>query len=51
MRDRGAALTVDEARAALRGNLCRCTGYVSIIDAIVAAAAQDGAADTGGQGP
>ncbi len=51
VRDRGAALTVDEARAALRGNLCRCTGYVSIIDAIVAAAAQDGAADTGGQGP
>lgn len=26
--------TVDEARAALSGNLCRCSGYVKIIEAV-----------------
>jgi len=29
--------TEDEIREALRGNLCRCTGYVKIIDAVLAA--------------
>ena len=29
--------TEDEVRQALRGNLCRCTGYVKIVDAILAA--------------
>ena len=29
--------TEDAVRQALRGNLCRCTGYVKIIDAILAA--------------
>jgi carbon-monoxide dehydrogenase small subunit len=30
--------THDEIKDALRGNLCRCTGYVRIIDAVEAAA-------------
>ncbi|HEY3992284.1 MAG TPA: (2Fe-2S)-binding protein [Ktedonobacteraceae bacterium] len=30
-----------EIRAALAGNLCRCTGYQAIVDAIVAASGQD----------
>jgi carbon-monoxide dehydrogenase small subunit len=32
----------DEIREALVGNLCRCTGYVRIVDAIQAAAAGKG---------
>ena len=32
----------DEIREALVGNLCRCTGYVRIVDAIQAAAADKG---------
>ncbi len=28
----------DEIRAALSGNLCRCTGYVKIIDSVKTAA-------------
>ena len=30
--------TEDEAREAISGNLCRCTGYSSIVESIVAAA-------------
>lgn len=30
--------TADEVRAAISGNLCRCTGYVKIVDAILLAA-------------
>ena len=33
-----------EVRAGLAGNLCRCTGYVKIIDAVRAAAGDGGAA-------
>jgi len=29
--------TEDEVRTALQGNICRCTGYVGIIEAVVAA--------------
>src|SRR5262249_42715799 len=31
-----------EIREALAGNLCRCTGYQKIVDAVLAAAPQDG---------
>lgn len=31
--------TVDEAKMAISGNLCRCTGYVKIVEAIMAAGA------------
>jgi carbon-monoxide dehydrogenase small subunit len=31
--------TADEVRRALAGNLCRCTGYVRIVDAVVRAGA------------
>lgn len=33
-----AAPRADEVRAALAGNLCRCTGYAAIVDAVLAAA-------------
>jgi len=37
----------DEVRAALSGNLCRCTGYVKIVDAVCqAAGALDATEDT-----
>ena len=29
--------TEDEVRVALQGNICRCTGYVNIVEAVVAA--------------
>jgi carbon-monoxide dehydrogenase small subunit len=31
----------EEARTAIQGNICRCTGYVNIVEAIQAAAAGD----------
>jgi aerobic-type carbon monoxide dehydrogenase small subunit (CoxS/CutS family) len=30
--------TEDEVRKAIQGNICRCTGYVNIVEAITAAA-------------
>jgi len=36
--------TEDEVREAIAGNLCRCTGYIKIIEAILAAAQEQGAA-------
>ena len=35
--DRNPNPTEDEVRQGLRGNLCRCTGYFKIIDAVLAA--------------
>jgi putative selenate reductase molybdopterin-binding subunit len=32
--------TEDEVRQAIRGNLCRCTGYAKIVDAVMAASGQ-----------
>jgi aerobic-type carbon monoxide dehydrogenase small subunit (CoxS/CutS family) len=34
-RRKGQAVTREEAREALAGNLCRCTGYTKILDAVV----------------
>jgi len=42
-------LTEAEVRAALTGNLCRCTGYVKIVAAILAVAVET--ADSGGGRP
>jgi carbon-monoxide dehydrogenase small subunit len=36
--DENPAPTVDEIRFAIAGNICRCTGYTKIIDAISLAA-------------
>lgn len=36
--DEGTPLTVDSVRHAIGGNLCRCSGYVKIVDAVLAAA-------------
>ena len=47
---RSARPTEDEVRIALAGNLCRCTGYETIVNAVLAAAGDsatgDRAADT-----
>lgn len=36
--DENPAPTEEEVRAGLAGNLCRCTGYVKIVEAVMAAA-------------
>ncbi|MCJ7824726.1 MAG: (2Fe-2S)-binding protein [Anaerolineales bacterium] len=40
--DRNPDPTVDEIKNALRGNLCRCTGYTRIVEAIQAVAEEGG---------
>ena len=37
--DKNPKPTVDEVKMAISGNLCRCTGYVKIVEAIMAAGA------------
>ena len=37
LREAEGPLTVDDAKRAIAGNLCRCTGYFPIVDAVVAA--------------
>jgi carbon-monoxide dehydrogenase small subunit len=39
--DRNPSLTEDEIKEAISGNLCRCTGYVKIIEAIKSAAGKE----------
>jgi carbon-monoxide dehydrogenase small subunit len=38
--DENSAPDEDEVREALSGNLCRCTGYQNIVDAVLSAAAR-----------
>ena len=44
--DRHPAPTEAEIRTAISGNLCRCTGYQQIVDAIREAATHDRRAET-----
>jgi carbon-monoxide dehydrogenase small subunit len=37
--ERNAHPSEEDVRVALQGNICRCTGYVNIVEAVVAAAA------------
>ena len=40
--EHGETRTREEVRRSLAGNLCRCTGYESIVDAVEAALANAG---------
>ena len=42
--------TEDEVRHGLEGNLCRCTGYHNIVQAVLAAAAEGGRVSSAPQG-
>lgn len=48
VRGSGGALTEEDIRAGLDGNLCRCTGYQNIVRAIAAGAAAMASAGTAG---
>jgi len=45
--DRNPRPSVEEAREALGGNLCRCTGYTKIVEAVLEAASRLAAEDGG----
>ena len=47
--ERNPAPTRDEIKEALSGNLCRCTGYLQIFEAVEAAAARLRERDAGGE--
>lgn len=47
LRERGGTVTRAEAAEAIGGNLCRCTGYEKVLDAIVDASEQVAAAGEG----
>ena len=47
--ERGGAVTRSEIAEALSGHICRCTGYLNIIEAVAAAAAGSGVGETRGQ--
>ncbi len=47
--DRGGVPSRDEIRQALSGNLCRCTGYTKILDAVEDAAQSTAARRDGGE--
>ncbi len=34
--------TAEEVRESLEGNLCRCTGYAKVVEAVLAASRVDG---------
>jgi aerobic-type carbon monoxide dehydrogenase small subunit (CoxS/CutS family) len=38
----GPITTEDEAREALSGNICRCTGYAGMVQAVLEASAETG---------
>jgi carbon-monoxide dehydrogenase small subunit len=38
--DENPSPTEDDVKAAIAGNLCRCTGYVKIVESVMAAAAE-----------
>jgi nicotinate dehydrogenase subunit A len=48
--DRNPSPTREDVAEAISGNICRCTGYEPIIDAILDAAAKRGAQPSGEQG-
>jgi aerobic-type carbon monoxide dehydrogenase small subunit (CoxS/CutS family) len=48
-RSAGAVPSRDEVRIALAGNLCRCTGYETIVNAVLSVAGSDGTDGTVGR--
>ena len=46
-RTAGGVPSPDEVRIALAGNLCRCTGYETIVNAVLSVAGSDGSERAG----